>query len=58
MRGLTELAEGENWAITPKPLDDTNRLWQPGVRAGVEVGSEYHLTEYFGQLWVLCVLML
>ena len=50
LRGLTTLEPGQKWEITPKPLDDTNRLWSPGVRSGVQVGSEYHLTEYFGPI--------
>ncbi|MEV4900180.1 bifunctional proline dehydrogenase/L-glutamate gamma-semialdehyde dehydrogenase [Citricoccus sp. NPDC055426] len=47
-RGLTELGAGEHWALRPQPLDDTDRLWSPGIRAGVRPGSDAHLTEYFG----------
>ncbi|EEH63246.1 aldehyde dehydrogenase (NAD) family protein [Gleimia coleocanis DSM 15436] len=50
MRGLTKLEPGQRWVVEPKQLDETGRLWSPGVRAGVEVGSEYHMTEYFGPL--------
>lgn len=50
MRGLTKLESGQRWALKPKRLDDTNRLWSPGVRIGVEPGSEYHLVEYFGPI--------
>ncbi|MBN9612333.1 MAG: aldehyde dehydrogenase family protein, partial [Actinobacteria bacterium] len=64
LRGLTTLGTGESWAIEPKPLRsesplalDTNgtgagstKLWSPGVRDGVQRGSEYHLTEYFGPI--------
>src|SRR5690606_9752452 len=32
----------------PKSLDESGRLWSPGVRAGVRGGSEFHRTEYFG----------
>ncbi|MDO4898427.1 MAG: proline dehydrogenase family protein [Rothia sp. (in: high G+C Gram-positive bacteria)] len=49
-RGLTTLGEGETWIIKPEQLDETGRLWSPGVRAGVKPGSEYHLTEYFGPI--------
>lgn len=49
-RGLTTLGEGETWIIKPEELDETGRLWSPGVRAGVKPGSEYHLTEYFGPI--------
>lgn len=45
---LTTLDEGESWAIEPKQLDDTGRLWSPGVRTGVQPGSYFHLTEFFG----------
>jgi RHH-type proline utilization regulon transcriptional repressor/proline dehydrogenase/delta 1-pyrroline-5-carboxylate dehydrogenase len=47
-RGLTVLGEGESWALEPRQLDETGKLWSPGVRVGVTPGSEYHLTEYFG----------
>jgi len=48
LRALTELAPGETWLVEPKQLDDTGRLWSPGVKTGVRRGSEFHLTEYFG----------
>jgi RHH-type proline utilization regulon transcriptional repressor/proline dehydrogenase/delta 1-pyrroline-5-carboxylate dehydrogenase len=47
-RGLGTLAEGESWLVEPRQLDETGRLWSPGVRDGVAPGSEFHLTEYFG----------
>jgi RHH-type proline utilization regulon transcriptional repressor/proline dehydrogenase/delta 1-pyrroline-5-carboxylate dehydrogenase len=47
-RALTELAPGETWLVQPRQLDDTGRLWSPGIKSGVARGSEYHLTEYFG----------
>ncbi|WP_425548043.1 proline dehydrogenase family protein [Arthrobacter ginkgonis] len=50
LRGLTTLGEGENWVLEPRQLDDSGKLWSPGVRAGVRRGSEYHLTEYFGPI--------
>ncbi|EFQ84189.1 aldehyde dehydrogenase (NAD) family protein [Aeromicrobium marinum DSM 15272] len=46
--GLTRLGDGESWLIEPRRLDDTGRLWSPGVRVGVRPGSEFHRTEYFG----------
>ncbi|MFM1953032.1 MAG: hypothetical protein RL187_241, partial [Actinomycetota bacterium] len=49
-QGLTELGEGENWLLTPTPLDDKGRLWSPGVRDGVRAGSTFHQTEYFGPI--------
>ncbi|RGE23220.1 proline dehydrogenase family protein [Leucobacter sp. wl10] len=60
LRGLTTLGPGEKWLIEPAPLESDsplardgnggNKLWSPGVRDGVERGSEYHLTEYFGPI--------
>lgn len=48
--GLTNLGAGERWAVEPKQLDDSGKLWSPGVRVGVERGSEFHLVEYFGPI--------
>jgi RHH-type proline utilization regulon transcriptional repressor/proline dehydrogenase/delta 1-pyrroline-5-carboxylate dehydrogenase len=45
---LTTLAPGERWLVAPRQLDDTGRLWSPGVRDGVVAGSAFHQTEYFG----------
>ncbi len=48
LTALTTLGEGETWAVEPKKLDRTGRLWSPGVRYGVKRGSYFHLTEFFG----------
>ncbi|MBE4718449.1 bifunctional proline dehydrogenase/L-glutamate gamma-semialdehyde dehydrogenase [Pseudarthrobacter sp. AB1] len=48
LNALTTLGEGETWAVEPRKLDDTGRLWSPGVRYGVRRGSYGHLTEFFG----------
>lgn len=48
LSGLTELASGEEWLLEPKRLDDSGRLWSPGIRDRVTPGSEFHKTEYFG----------
>ncbi|TXH18109.1 MAG: aldehyde dehydrogenase family protein, partial [Mycobacterium sp.] len=48
LRALTQLSPGEQWLVEPRQLDDTGRLWSPGVKTGVRRGSEFHLTEYFG----------
>lgn len=45
---LTQLGAGERWLVEPRQLDDTGRLWSPGVRLGVQPGSYTHLTEFFG----------
>ena len=34
--------------MRPRQLDESGRLWSPGLKVGVKPGSEYHLTEYFG----------
>ncbi|WP_150460493.1 bifunctional proline dehydrogenase/L-glutamate gamma-semialdehyde dehydrogenase [Nesterenkonia ebinurensis] len=47
-RALTTLEPGEEWLLQPKQLDDTGRLWSPGVKTGVKPGSFFHLTEVFG----------
>ncbi|GHD06584.1 proline dehydrogenase family protein [Zhihengliuella salsuginis] len=49
-RGLTQLNDGERWIFEPQQLDESGKLWSPGVRVGVRPGSEYHLTEYFGPI--------
>jgi len=49
-RGLTKLGPTETWLVRPRRLDDSGRLWSPGVRDRVAPGSEYHLTEYFGPI--------
>lgn len=48
LNALTTLGEGESWAVEPRQLDETGRLWSPGVRHGVRRGSYFHLTEFFG----------
>ena len=47
-RALTSLEEGESWLVEPRQLDDTGRLWSPGLKDGVRPGSFFHLTEVFG----------
>ncbi len=50
LHGLTQLDAGEKWLIEPRKLDDSGRLWSPGIRANVKPGSTSHLTEYFGPI--------
>jgi RHH-type proline utilization regulon transcriptional repressor/proline dehydrogenase/delta 1-pyrroline-5-carboxylate dehydrogenase len=45
---LTRLDAGERWLVEPRRLDETGRLWSPGVKEGVRPGSRSHLTEFFG----------
>jgi len=53
--GLTELGSGESWLVEPRPVDDSDRLWSPGIRDGVRPGSAFHQTEYFGPVLGLMV---
>jgi RHH-type proline utilization regulon transcriptional repressor/proline dehydrogenase/delta 1-pyrroline-5-carboxylate dehydrogenase len=48
LRALTTLEPGEKWLLEPKQLDDSGRLWRPGIKLGVKPGSFFHLTEVFG----------
>ena len=47
-RAVTELSPGESWLVEPKQLDDSDRLWSPGVIWDVQPGAWFHLTECFG----------
>jgi len=47
-RGLTELEPGESWLLEPRCDPDNARLWSPGIKLGVQVGSFSHQTELFG----------
>jgi len=47
-RGLTHLDPGERWLVEPRSLDETGRLWSPGVRIGVRRRAWFHRTECFG----------
>ncbi|MBI4899232.1 MAG: bifunctional proline dehydrogenase/L-glutamate gamma-semialdehyde dehydrogenase, partial [Actinobacteria bacterium] len=48
LRALTSVEPGQSWLVEPKRLDEAGTLWRPGIRLGVQPGSEYHLVEYFG----------
>ena len=47
-RALTTLEPGERWLVEPRQLDETGRLWSPGLKDGVKPGSWFHTTEVFG----------
>jgi RHH-type proline utilization regulon transcriptional repressor/proline dehydrogenase/delta 1-pyrroline-5-carboxylate dehydrogenase len=47
-RALTRLDPGERWLVEPRPLDESGRLWSPGLKDGVAQGSFFHQTECFG----------
>lgn len=54
-RALTELEDGESWALEPRNLGDNPHMWTPGIKWGVTPGSYSHMTEFFGPvLSVLC----
>lgn len=48
LHALTQLGIDEEWLVEPKQLDETGKLWSPGIRTGVAAGSYFHLTEFFG----------
>ncbi|UOE28063.1 proline dehydrogenase family protein [Agromyces soli] len=48
LHALTQLGIGEEWLVEPKQLDDSGKLWSPGIKTGVQPGSYFHLTEFFG----------
>ena len=48
LRALTSLDAGESWLLEPKQLDESGRLWRPGIKIGVKPGSFFHKTEVFG----------
>jgi RHH-type proline utilization regulon transcriptional repressor/proline dehydrogenase/delta 1-pyrroline-5-carboxylate dehydrogenase len=48
MRALTSLDQGESWLVEPRALDESQLIWQPGVKIGVRAGSWSHLNEWFG----------
>lgn len=48
LEGLTKLDRGEKWILQPKQLDDTGKLWSPGIKEGVKPRSQGHMVEYFG----------
>ncbi|MBM7366671.1 bifunctional proline dehydrogenase/L-glutamate gamma-semialdehyde dehydrogenase [Gordonia hydrophobica] len=48
LRALTTLEPGESWLLRPRRLDESGRLWSPGIKNGVAPGSFFHLTECFG----------
>ena len=41
LRALTRLEKGEEWLVEPRRLDDTGRLWSPGVRTGVASNAPF-----------------
>ena len=47
-RALTTLDDQETWLLEPKQLDDSGRLWRPGIKIGVKANSFFHQTEVFG----------
>lgn len=48
LEGLTKLERGEKWLLKPAQLDQTGKLWSPGVKEGVLPRNPSHLIEYFG----------
>ncbi len=48
LRGLTQLEEGETWALKPRQINGNPHLWTPGIKWGVKRCSYTHMTEFFG----------
>jgi RHH-type proline utilization regulon transcriptional repressor/proline dehydrogenase/delta 1-pyrroline-5-carboxylate dehydrogenase len=48
LEAFNRLGPGERWLVQPRQLDSHAYLWSPGLKAGVEPGSTFHLTECFG----------
>ena len=44
LTALTELRPGETWLVEPVALDDSGRLWSPGVREGVRATADHART--------------
>lgn len=49
-RGLVALGQTESWLLEPRQLDDSGRLWSPGIRDDVVAGSDFHRTVFPGPL--------
>lgn len=41
LRALTRLDPGESWLVEPEQLDESGRLWRPGVRLGVRRDARF-----------------
>jgi len=47
-RALVTLESGESWALKPENIGNNPFLWTPGIKWGVQPGSDTHFTEFFG----------
>ncbi len=55
LRGLTTLDIGEEWVLKPKQDPHNPKLWSPGIKKGVRLGSFTQQTELFGPvLGLIC----
>ena len=45
LESLDSLGAGESWLVRPKQLDESGRLWSPGLRDDVQPGSAFTLRE-------------
>jgi len=47
-RALTTLEGRQHWLLEPRPLDDDETMWSPGILEGVRSGDWFAHTECFG----------
>jgi RHH-type proline utilization regulon transcriptional repressor/proline dehydrogenase/delta 1-pyrroline-5-carboxylate dehydrogenase len=45
LEALEVLGPGESWLVRPQKLDESGRLWSPGLRDGVQHGSGFQVRE-------------
>ena len=50
LEGLTTLGKRERWILKPEQLDQSGKLWSPGIKEKVKVNSTSHKVEYFGPI--------
>ncbi len=45
LEALDALGPGESWLVRPRSLDESGRLWSPGLRDGVQPASSFRTNE-------------
>ena len=55
LKALTSLDEHESWLVQPYNDPENPKLWNPGIKFGVQKGTPSHQTEFFGPvIGVMC----